>query len=149
MFCMFSPTDPKLIRTLLATGDRGKLLFGMLNSISDPSKNKKEEEARTISRIPARRRAQPTETTKVQVELFNRSRKDKKVLAVLVISVPAAAPAGFLPEFSTVDLSSRSTLPPPKPGKKGGTAGGAHPSQVHRHRCRHRQPDDLHRARRI
>jgi phosphatidylserine/phosphatidylglycerophosphate/cardiolipin synthase-like enzyme len=51
MFCMFTPTDPKLIRALLATGDRGKLLFGMLNSISDPSKSKRKK---TISRPPAK-----------------------------------------------------------------------------------------------
>jgi phosphatidylserine/phosphatidylglycerophosphate/cardiolipin synthase-like enzyme len=124
MFCMFSPTDPALIRTLLATGDRGKLLFGMLNSISDPSKRKKKKEGnQSDSGEPPRA---PTETTKVQVELFNRSRKDKLVLAYAYFH-PGSAPAGFLPEFSTVDLSSRSTLPPPKPGKKGG------PPPVHIH----------------
>jgi len=103
MFCMFSPTDPALIRTLLATGDRGKLLFGMLNSISDPSKRKKKEGNQSASGEPPRA---PTETTKVQVELFNRSRKDKLVLAYAYFH-PGSAPAGFLPEFSTVDLSSR------------------------------------------
>ena len=117
MFCMFSPTDPKLIRTLLATGDRGKLLFGMLNSISDPSKRKKKKEDSQSASGEAPRA--PTETTKVQVELFNRSRKDRKVLAYAYFH-PGSAPTGFLPEFSAVDLSSRSTLPPPKPGKKGG-----------------------------
>ena len=32
---MFDPTDPELITSLLATGDRKKLLYGLLNSISD------------------------------------------------------------------------------------------------------------------
>ena len=68
MFCMFSPTDPALIRALLATGDRGKLLFGMLNSISDPSKKKKKK-ADNLS-DSASRRASRAEATKVQVELF-------------------------------------------------------------------------------
>lgn len=62
----------------------------------------------------------------MKVELFHRSRKDKKVLAYSYFR-PGNSPAGFLPEFSTVDLSSRSTLPPPKPGKKGG------PPAVHIH----------------
>jgi phosphatidylserine/phosphatidylglycerophosphate/cardiolipin synthase-like enzyme len=127
MFCMFSPTDPALIRALLATSDRGKLLFGMLNSIGDPSKKKKKakngEDNLSASGEPP---LQPTENTKVQVELFHRSRKDRKVLAYSFFR-PGDTPAGFLPEFSTVDLSSRSTLPPPKPGKKGG------PPAVHIH----------------
>lgn len=124
MFCMFSPTDPQLIRALLATGDRKKLLFGMLNSITDPSKKKAaKKDNLSHSGEPPR---QPSESTKVQIELFHRSRKDKKVLAYSFFR-PAATPAGFLPELSSVDLSSRSTLPPPKPGKKGG------PPAVHIH----------------
>jgi phosphatidylserine/phosphatidylglycerophosphate/cardiolipin synthase-like enzyme len=124
MFCMFSPTDPKLIRTLLATGDRGKLLYGMLNSISDPAKKKKNKKDNLSDSGEAPRA--PSEAAKVQVELFNRSRKDKKVLAYAYFH-PGDTPAGFLPELSAVDLSSRSTLPPPKPGKKGG------PPAVHIH----------------
>src|SRR5262245_15155429 len=124
MFCMFSPTDPQLIRALLATSDRGKLLFGMLNSISDPSKKKSNKKDNlSDSGEPPR---QPSEATMVQVELFHRSRKDKQVLAYSFFH-QGNAPAGFLPEFSTVDMSSRSTLPPPKPGKKGG------PPAVHIH----------------
>jgi len=129
MFCMFSPTDPKLIRTLLATSNRGKLLFGMLNSILDPSKKKKKKNDNlSDSGEPPRA---PTETTKVQVELFNRSRKDKKVLAYSYFR-PAATPIGFLPEFSTVDLSSRSTLSPPKAASKTGKKKSAPPA-VHIH----------------
>ncbi len=123
MFCMFSPTDPALIRSLLATGDRGKLLYGMLNSITDPSKKKKDKaDNLSDSGEPPR---QPSEATKVQVELFHRSRKDKKVLAYSYFR-PGDTPAGFLPEFSTIDLSNKSTLKP-KLGKKGG------PPAVHIH----------------
>jgi phosphatidylserine/phosphatidylglycerophosphate/cardiolipin synthase-like enzyme len=123
MFCMFSPTDPALIRSLLATGDRGKLLYGMLNSITDPSKKKKDKaDNLSDSGEPPR---QPSEATKVQVELFHRSRKDKKVLAYSYFR-PGDTPAGFLPEFSTIDLSNKSTLKP-KSGKKGG------PPAVHIH----------------
>src|SRR5262249_52396949 len=45
------------------------------------------------------------------------SRKDKKVLAYSFFR-PGATPAEFLPELSSVDLSSESTLPPPKAGQK-------------------------------
>ena len=115
MFCMFSPTDPALIKALLATSDRKKLLFGLLNSISDPSKKKKKKkDNRSGSGEPPQA---PSESTKVQITLFHRSRRDKKVLTYSYFR-PGKAPASFLPELSTVDFSSRSTLPPPKPGGK-------------------------------
>jgi phosphatidylserine/phosphatidylglycerophosphate/cardiolipin synthase-like enzyme len=112
IFCMFDPTDPALLKALMATSDRDKLLYGLLNSISDPSKAKKpkaeraDDENRAASGLPPKN---PTAATQVRVEVFNRSRKDKRVIAYNYFR-PKAAPAGFLPEFSTVDLSSKSTL---------------------------------------
>jgi phosphatidylserine/phosphatidylglycerophosphate/cardiolipin synthase-like enzyme len=116
MFCMFSPTDAKLITALLATGDRHKLLFGMLNSISDPTKKKQKtkKDGLSDSGEPPR---EPSEATKVQITLYNRSRKDKQVLAYNYFR-PGNTPAGFLPEFSAVDFSSRSTLGPLQKGGK-------------------------------
>ncbi len=124
IFCMFDPTDPKLISSLLAVGDKKKLLYGMLNSIADP--NKKKDSLSASGEAPRK----PTPATEIKVTLFNRSRKDKKVLAYNYFR-PGNTPAGFLPEFSAVDMSSKSTLPPPKPaaGKKKG--GG--PPAVHIH----------------
>jgi phosphatidylserine/phosphatidylglycerophosphate/cardiolipin synthase-like enzyme len=112
IFCMFDPTDPALLKALMATSDRDKLLYGLLNGISDPSKAKKpkaeraDDENRAASGLPPKN---PTAATQVRVEVFNRSRKDKRVIAYNYFR-PKAAPAGFLPEFSTVDLSSKSTL---------------------------------------
>jgi phosphatidylserine/phosphatidylglycerophosphate/cardiolipin synthase-like enzyme len=111
IFCMFDPTDPELIRSLLATSDRKKLLYGLLNSISDPTAKKKDQS--DSGEAPR----QPSPATQIKVTLFNRSRKDKKVLAYSYFH-RGAAPAGFLPELSTVDLSSESTLPRPKSGQK-------------------------------
>ena len=111
IFCMFDPTDPKLITSLLATSNRKKLLYGLLNSISDPTAKKNN---RSDSGEPPR---QPSPATQIKVTLFNRSRKDKKVLAYSFFH-RGEAPAGFLPELSSVDLSSESTLPPPKAGQK-------------------------------
>ena len=115
VFCMFSPTDKPLLDALLAVGDKKKLLFGLLNSISDPSKKKKQG-AETGSGEPPK---QPSPAAQVQVTIFNRSRKDKKVLPYAFFN-PGNAPAGFLPELSSVDFSKRSLVPPPKPtpGKK-------------------------------
>jgi len=124
IFCMFDPTDPKLIASLLAVGDQKKLLYGMLNSIADP--NKKKDSLSASGEAPRK----PTPATEIKVTLFNRSRKDRKVLAYNYFR-PGNTPAGFLPELSAVDMSSKSTLPPPKPaaGKKKG--GG--PPAVHIH----------------
>jgi phosphatidylserine/phosphatidylglycerophosphate/cardiolipin synthase-like enzyme len=122
IFCMFSPTDPALIKALLATSDRKKLLFGLLNSISDPSKKKKKDNLSDSGEAPR----EPSEATEVQITLFQRSRRDKKVLTYSYFR-PGNAPASFLPELSAVDFSSRSTLPPPKKGAKKG------PPAVHIH----------------
>ncbi len=121
MFCMFSPTDPALIKALLAASDRKKLLFGLLNSISDPGKKTKED---TLSN-PGEAPRGLSEAAKVQITLFNRSRRDKKVLTYSYFR-PGNAPAAFLPELSAVDFSSRSTLKP-QPGA------GKGPPAVHIH----------------
>jgi len=116
VFCMFSPTDKPLLDALIAVGDKKKVLFGMLNSITDPSKKKKKTGPEAGSGEPPK---QPSAAAQVQVTIFNRSRKDKKVLAYSYFN-PGNTPAGFLPELSSVDFSSRSIVPPlkPAPGKK-------------------------------
>ncbi|HET9374198.1 MAG TPA: hypothetical protein VFO40_04460, partial [Chthoniobacterales bacterium] len=75
IFCMFEPTDPNLLDALMATSDNGKLLYGLLNSISDPSK--KADNLSDSGEAPRK----PSQATEIQVKLFNRSRKDKKILA--------------------------------------------------------------------
>jgi phosphatidylserine/phosphatidylglycerophosphate/cardiolipin synthase-like enzyme len=122
IFCLFSPTDGQLLDALLASGDDGKIMYGLLNSIATPKAKKTED--------PTKAAAKATAATEVQVTLYNRSRKDKKVLAYNYFR-PGTTPTGFLPEFSTIDTSAWSTNAPPKTasGKK---AGGAPPA-VHIH----------------
>jgi len=120
IFCMFDPTDPKLISSLLAVGDKKKLLYGMLNSIGNPDAKKKDDASKS-GESPRK----PTAASQIKVTLYNRSRKDKKVLAYSYFK-PSDTPAGFLPEFSAVDMSSKSTLPPPKKGKKKGGPPAVH-----------------------
>lgn len=116
VFCMFSPTDKALLDALIAVGDKKKLLFGLLNSITDPSKKKKKTGPEEGSGEPPK---QPSPAAQVQVTIFHRSRKDKKVLPYSYFN-PGKTPAGFLPELSSVDFSSKSIVPPPRPtqGKK-------------------------------
>jgi phosphatidylserine/phosphatidylglycerophosphate/cardiolipin synthase-like enzyme len=131
VFCMFDPTDPALLKALLATGDRKKLLFGLLNNISEPNAKKKKtangaDDLSDSGEAPTA----PTANTEIKVTLFNRSRKDKKVLAYNYFR-PGDTPAGFLPELSAVDMSSQSTLTPAKP--KAGKKGKQGPPAVHIH----------------
>ena len=114
IFCMFSPTDAALLKGLLDSGDRGKIMFGLLNSISDPSKSKKRLQAIADGQDPG----PLSESARIQVDIYHRSRRDHKVLAYDYYSA-ATAPAGFLPEFSTIDTSKWSVAPKPKPAKKG------------------------------
>ena len=122
MFCMFSPTDSALIKALVATSDRKKLLFGLLNSISDPTKKQKSDNLSGSGEAPR----ELSEAAKVQITLFNRSHSDKKVLTYSYFR-PGNAPASFLPELSAVDFSSRSTLLPPQGGARKG------PPAIHIH----------------
>jgi len=115
VFCMFDPTDAALLESLLAVGDQKKLLYGLLNSISDPNASKKKK--KTNLAASGEPPAEPSAAAQIRVTLFNRSRKDKKVIAYSYYA-KGTAPAGWLPEFTTVNLKSKSTLPPPKPGTK-------------------------------
>jgi hypothetical protein len=114
VFCMFDPTDPPLLKALLATGDQGKLLYGMLNSITDPTKSAAAQKATATTGEPP---AKPSPSTEVQVTLFNRSQADRKVLPYNYFR-PGKAPKDFLPELSTIDTSKFSTAPPPTAGHK-------------------------------
>jgi phosphatidylserine/phosphatidylglycerophosphate/cardiolipin synthase-like enzyme len=120
IFCMFDPTDPKLISSLLASGDKKKLLYGMLNSIGNPN-NRKKDNLSDSGEAPRK----PTPATQIKVTLYNRSQKDKKVLAYSYFK-PGNTPAGFLPEFNAVDMSRKSTLPKSQKSKKKGGPPAVH-----------------------
>ncbi len=115
IFCLFDPTDKNMLEALFAIGEQHKMLFGLVNSISDPSRSKK-------ALTPEDALNAPSPSAQVQVEIFHRSRKDKLVVSYDLFNAQDA-PAGWLPEFSAIDLSSKSvgnhpTIQPP-PGKQG------------------------------
>lgn len=128
IFCMFSPTDKQLLEALFKVGDQKKLMFGLLNSISDPSKSNDKKNQKLIADGEAPKEL--SASAKVQVELFNRSRRDRDVLAYSYFT-PGTAPANFLPELSSIDTSAFSTLPPVAP--KNGKNKHSQPPAVHVH----------------
>jgi phosphatidylserine/phosphatidylglycerophosphate/cardiolipin synthase-like enzyme len=85
----------------------------MLNKISDPTQTGAQQRAMSSSGEPP---MQPSPATEIQVTLFNRSRRDRKILAYSYFR-PGSSPAGFLPELSAIDTSRYSTFAP-TPGKK-------------------------------
>ncbi len=72
IFCMFDPTDPALLTELLKVGDRKKLLYGLLNNISDPNNTKKS--LSHSGEAPKK----PTPGTQIKVTLYNRSAGTKR-----------------------------------------------------------------------
>jgi len=100
MFCLFSPTDPAMLEALLAAGDEGKLMFGLLNAIKDPTTKKPVKDPEKVLAT------KPSAASQMQVTVFNRSRKDKKIVDYDRFT-GNQAPAGFLPEQSTIDTSSK------------------------------------------
>jgi phosphatidylserine/phosphatidylglycerophosphate/cardiolipin synthase-like enzyme len=113
---MFDPTDPSLLKALLATSDRGKLLYGLLNSIGNPAKGKKSKDAADAA-ASGEPPPEPTAATQVKIDIYNRSRRDQLTIAYDYFR-PGMTPAGFLPELSAVDMTARSTLGPAKPSGK-------------------------------
>lgn len=106
VFCMFSPTDPALLNALLKVGDQKKILFGLLNSLVDPTKPKRSRKVKD----PEKALANPSPAMQIQAEVFNRSRRDHLIFAYDYFGGPGT-PAGFLPELKTIDVSSKSTAP--------------------------------------
>jgi phosphatidylserine/phosphatidylglycerophosphate/cardiolipin synthase-like enzyme len=95
LFCMFTATDHDLLTAIFDAGDHGKVIYGMINSIPDPNAK------------PPKPGKPETNAHKVAVTLYNRSRHERDTLAYDYFD-PASAPAGFLPEFKTINVSKYS-----------------------------------------
>jgi len=97
LFCLFSPTDKPLRDACFAAGDRGRMMFGLLNNISDQS-DAEIEEGMQADEVAA-------------IELYHRSREQKDI-------VPAAffrwdnKPEGFVSENQLFPGEGRPPFPP-------------------------------------
>lgn len=93
LFCMFTASDPPLMQAIFEAGDNKKLIYGLINSIPDPTKPTKS--------------GKPPKSSPISVEIFHRSRTDKLTLSYDYFR-PGRTPAGFLPELSTINVSKYS-----------------------------------------
>ncbi|HEX6715473.1 MAG TPA: phospholipase D-like domain-containing protein [Pyrinomonadaceae bacterium] len=113
LFCMFSPTDKELLSAIMKSGDQGKMMFGLLNSIVDPTKKKKK-----IIEDPDAAMVNPSPSQEILTEVFHRSQNKKDIVSFAFFGDKSAkAPVGFLPELQTKDFSQFSLSPPPKGNK--------------------------------
>lgn len=100
LFCLFSPTDEALRDACFKAGDRGLMMFGLINNISQPSEADIGADPATL---PKDRLA--------ALELYQRSRDKRDVIDGSYFS-SKTAPAGFAPEFN---LYPGSSMPPYAP----------------------------------
>ena len=109
LFCMFSPTDPALLKAIMNVGDQQKMMFGLLNSIVDPTKPKKNR----VAKDPDKAMANPAPSQQVLTEVFHRSKNQRDIVSFAFFGDKnATAPDGWLPELSTIDTSQYSLSPP-------------------------------------
>ena len=78
LFCLFMPTDAQLRRAIFEAGDRGLMMFGLVNKISERPPQGESENA----------------GAEAQVEIFHRSRRDRDVFAHNMYA-GAGRPGGF------------------------------------------------------
>ena len=91
LFCIFTPTDEKLRKACFDAGDRGLMMFGIVNSIS-PKSAKAAEKAQADGQII-------DASQLANMELFHRSEKNRDVIDGAHFS-PATVPDGFKPELT-------------------------------------------------
>ncbi|WP_428420478.1 phospholipase D-like domain-containing protein [Methylibium sp.] len=91
LFCIFTPTDKKLRDACFAAGDRGLMMFGIVNSISEKSAKAAAQAHAEGKDIDAAALA--------NMDLFHRSRSNKDVIDGAHFSA-ATVPEGFEPELT-------------------------------------------------
>jgi phosphatidylserine/phosphatidylglycerophosphate/cardiolipin synthase-like enzyme len=85
VFCIFTPTDADLRHALFAAGDRGLMMFGLINQLSKP-KDDADGDAGTIARV----------------ETYNRSRDSKDVYAHGAFTSDSVRDSGFWFEVTRI-----------------------------------------------
>ncbi len=101
VFCLFTPTDAELRNECFAAGDRGLMMFGLVNRISQPKK--KDDGDDEDGKLRADELA--------AVELFHRSRSRRDVVGAGMFARDEV-PAGFLRELNVLPGSRRGKFPP-------------------------------------
>jgi hypothetical protein len=100
IFCLFSSTDEALRDACFKAGDAGKMMFGIVNLITEPKET-----------------AKPTATTTAAVELFHRSREDHDVVGHDNFQ-KGSQPSGFWWEIKSVNTAVSQAVDLEKPKGK-------------------------------
>ncbi|WP_175943820.1 phospholipase D-like domain-containing protein [Burkholderia pyrrocinia] len=102
-FCLFMPTDAALRDACFAAGDRGLMMFGLVNKINIGSATKADA---------AQQAGQPLDAaTLANLELYHRSRDNHDVIDAEYFS-PATVPQGFEPELRQFPGEPAPAYPP-------------------------------------
>jgi phosphatidylserine/phosphatidylglycerophosphate/cardiolipin synthase-like enzyme len=101
VFCLFTPTDRELRNECFDAGDRGLMMFGLVNLISQPKNADAADGTGETLRADELAR----------VELFHRSRNKKDVVGAGLFRRDEV-PAGFLRELKTLPGSGGGKIPP-------------------------------------
>lgn len=89
-FCLFMPTDAALRDACFAAGERGLMMFGLVNAISARGAQQADADRRDGKTLDAARLA--------NLELYHRSRSNRDVIDAAYFS-PATVPDGFETEL--------------------------------------------------
>ncbi|OXI41729.1 phospholipase D-like domain-containing protein [Burkholderia aenigmatica] len=102
-FCLFMPTDAALRDACFAAGDRGLMMFGLVNKINVGSAAKADAEQQAGQTLDA--------ATLANLELYHRSRDNHDVIDAAYFS-PATVPQGFEPELRLFPGEPAPAFPP-------------------------------------
>ncbi|KWI97899.1 phospholipase [Burkholderia ubonensis] len=102
-FCLFMPTDAALRDACFAAGDRGLMMFGLVNRISIDSATKADAAQQNGQALDA--------ATLANLELYHRGRDHRDVIDARYFS-PATAPQGFEPELRLFPGEPAPAYPP-------------------------------------
>ncbi|VWC42810.1 phospholipase [Burkholderia lata] len=102
-FCLFMPTDAALRDACFAAGDRGLMMFGLVNKINVGSATKADAEQQAGQTLDA--------ATLANLELYHRSRDNHDVIDAAYFS-PATVPQGFEPELRLFPGEQAPAFPP-------------------------------------
>ncbi|RQU71095.1 phospholipase [Burkholderia cenocepacia] len=102
-FCLFMPTDAALRDACFAAGDRGLMMFGLVNKINVGSATKADAARQAGQTLDA--------ATLANLELYHRSRDNHDVIDASYFS-PATVPQGFEPELRLFPGEPAPAFPP-------------------------------------
>lgn len=102
-FCLFMPTDAALRDACFAAGDRGLMMFGLVNKINVGSATKADAAQQSGQTLDA--------ATLANLELYHRSRDNHDVIDASYFS-PATVPQGFEPELRLFPGEPAPAYPP-------------------------------------